>query len=206
MAKYIVRYIHKIATAASCRCHHSKEMHRDLHIIDGSLQGHGPCAAYNCECLDYVPGDSDTVVADLPSSAVELGDILAVARVLRAARLLPSGARLVSLKREHIDTTEHNRLVCIPQTGVHQSLIVEPWAETSTVSGSDVVANRYNGIYRIRWCRDGRCYVTSTVNGGLIGAFVNGHWDEQGRLPDGIRAYCSTRTEEIESELKHETV
>lgn len=54
-------------------------------------------------------------------------------------------------------------------------------------AGSDVVITRHHRIYRIQWCRNGYCYVTSTVNGDLAGAYVDGKWDDAGKLPEDVR-------------------
>lgn len=63
-------------------------------------------------------------------------------------------------------------------------------------SGSDVISRTTYGIYRIDWCRNGYCYVVSHVNHSLIGAYVDGVWDDAGKLPDPVRAIAMLRQPE----------
>lgn len=68
-------------------------------------------------------------------------------------------------------------------------------------SGSDVIDTKHFRIYRIQWTRNGFIYVHSSKtlahvatysdlhgdNGGTIGNFT---WDDNGKLPDDVRAFA----------------
>ena len=43
-------------------------------------------------------------------------------------------------------------------------------------------------LYRIDWYRNGNCFVSSTANGCLVGAYIDGKWSYDQALPDDIRA------------------
>jgi hypothetical protein len=123
MAKYSVRYVHKIST--NCRCGRPRFEHRDLHLRDGSKWGHGP--AMIGDCMAYEPGDTQD--ADLPSSVVELGDLKAVARMLREARLLSA---LLALALADVDPDAVR-----DQCGDAERLESQPWADFSALQPSD---------------------------------------------------------------------
>jgi len=191
MRKYRIHYTHKIA-ATRCRCGHDKyNAHHNLHKRDGSLYGHGPCSFHGCDCLDYEPGESDDAARDLPLSVVVLGNERDVAAMLREAKLLGKGERLASMRRDG------DRLLCFPRVGSMHCIAIEPWAEQT--DGRDVAivdvqhevmvghGERWPAIrYRIRWTREGRCYVNSTVNGGLCAAYVDGRWSDEPSLPTSL--------------------
>lgn len=42
-------------------------------------------------------------------------------------------------------------------------------------------------LYRIEWYRNGNCFVSSMVNGSLVGAFIDGEWGYDDAMPDDIR-------------------
>lgn len=54
----------------------------------------------------------------------------------------------------------------------------------------DVVGEYTEGVYRVRWYRSGQCVVSSTVNGCVQGVYIDGKWDDEGRLPDYVKAFC----------------
>lgn len=180
--QYAVRFVHKVA-GSPCRCGHERYGHHDLHLMHGSMYGHGLCGTFGCECTEY-----ETEVGtrhELPSAVVENGDVLAVTRALREARLLPCRGRLGSIRREA------GHLVCFPLAHTCHSIIIRPWVDEPIERPTAVVVTGYEGIYRVRWTRDGRCYVTSVVNGGLVGAYRGG-WDDAGCLPDRVRQYAES--------------
>lgn len=178
--QYAVRFVHKVA-GSPCRCGHDQYRHHDLHLSRGSMHGHGPCDTFGCGCTEY---ETETGRRhELPSDIVEHGDVCAVARALREARLLLRGGRLGSVRRER------DQLVCFPLAHTYHSIIIRPWVDEPADRPTDVIVTGHEGIYRVRWTRDGRCYVNSLVNGGLVAAY-RGRWDDVGRLPDRVRAYA----------------
>lgn len=54
----------------------------------------------------------------------------------------------------------------------------------------DVVGEYAEGIYRIRWYRDGRCVVSSSPNGAIQGEYRDGKWDDEGRVPEYVHTFC----------------
>lgn len=186
--RYAVRHVHSISQR--CKCGHPRNGHHDLHVKDGSEWGHGPCASSaSCDCMAFEADDAEAV--ELPQDVVEYGDTRAVAAMLRKARLLVRGVGLSEIRRGVNDAGEP-RLVCFPRSGMVHSIIIERWTEPAEpgASGADVVTTAHHGIYRIRWLRNGYCYVTSLVNRALIAAYVEGRWDEKGRLPDEVRRHA----------------
>ncbi len=168
--RYRVHFTHKIA-AAACRCGHDKYGHHNLHPRDGSTHGHGPCSGYRCECLEYEAGERDDSERALPDGVRDERDERKVAKILREARVLGRGERLSSVRREG------DNLLCFPIASIWHCITVSPWVDRT--DGRDVaVREERHGILRVRWTREGRCYVTSTVNGGLLGAYVDGIWDD----------------------------
>ena len=176
---YAVRFIHKISQV--CRCGHGRYGHHDLHPVHGSMHGHGPCGTFGCECTEYETETGERRA--LPADVVDHGDVREVTRALREARLLPCRGRLDSIRREV------GQLVCFPLAHTCHSIIIRPWVDEPAERPTDVIVTGHEGIYRIRWTRDGRCYVNSSVNGGLIGAYRGG-WDDACRLPDRVRQYA----------------
>ena len=63
-------------------------------------------------------------------------------------------------------------------------------ARAEIQSGSDVVRTSYHQIYRVRWCRNGYCYVTSTVNGSIVGVYSESGWVDDAALPDDVRSFA----------------
>ena len=178
---YNIRYVHKISQRCG-RCGRSQFSHHDLFPggPNNSEWGHGIAGD---DCTGY---EAKYEAADLPQDIVERGDLKAVAAMLREARLLSKGDRLDSVRREPIGDDGTVKLVCFAiKSSTWHSLIVGEWPEYP--SGHDVVVTRHTGIYRIRWTRNGRCYVTSAVNGGLLASFRDGTWDDKGRLPDHVQ-------------------
>jgi hypothetical protein len=43
-------------------------------------------------------------------------------------------------------------------------------------------------LYRIDWYRNGNCFVSSTANGSLTGAYIDGAWGHDHALPDNVRS------------------
>lgn len=189
MSHYAVRFVHKVSQL--CRCGHGRYGHHDLHLVRGSMWGHGPCVAFECECTEYEAEKGERYT--LPGDIVDHGDLHLVTRALRQARLLPCRGRLDSIRREA------GQFVCFPLAHTCHSIIIRPWVDEPTERPTDVIATGQDGIYRIRWTRDGRCYVNSSVNGGLIGAYRGG-WDDACRLPDRVRQYAERIQPNVPSE------
>lgn len=188
---YRAHYVHAIA-ATACMCGHDKYGHTDGRKRNGMTTGHGPCrCAYNCDCLEYEPGERDDVACELPSDVVATGDRKAVTSMLRSAKLLGHDTRMIEVRREG------SRLLCFPRSGWH-SIVIEPWTERSDMRDMATVDTTYEVMtstgerwpairYRIRWTRKGRCYVQSCINGGMIASYVDGAWD-RGDMPASLLA------------------
>jgi len=177
--QYAVKYIHKVSQV--CRCGHGQYGHHDLHLVHGSMWGHGPCGTFACECTEYEPEKGERHV--LPADIMNHGDVQEVARALRQARLLSCRGRLESIRRTA------DQIVCFPLAHTCHSIIIRSWVDEPAERPTDVVVTGQEGIYRVRWTGDTRCYVNSVVNGGLVGAY-RGRWDDAGRLPERVRQYA----------------
>lgn len=89
--KYTLRFVHPISNP--CTCNHE---HPDHEGIDYS----GRCKRFGCGCAAYQSHDVSEWMLDAEVMGAAALDSKAIARELRERRILPSGGRISSLRRE----------------------------------------------------------------------------------------------------------
>lgn len=116
MAKFNVRYVHKISQ--TCVCKHTQYGHAE--DLDGTLKwGQGKCrSSATCECTSYVPESYEMEIALTPDA---LGDEREFLRCLAAGHVLSAASKLRELRRE-----ADGKIVVFPDKSIWHSIILTP--------------------------------------------------------------------------------
>lgn len=119
MARFNVRYIHKISQ--TCTCKHTQYGHA-ADLGDGTLKwGQGKCrSSATCTCEAYVPESEDM---DIDVAGDALGDEKEFVRRLAQARVLAANTKLLELRRE-----ADGKIVVFPAKSIWHSIILTPIA------------------------------------------------------------------------------